>query len=280
MEKPQIGVQTSISGGIHNAVKEQIEKGGTCGQIFSHSPQSWDEPSPSDEEIEEFSKLCSRNDVQPWIIHASYLVNLCTPKDALGNKSRDSMQAELDVAKKIGIPFINVHLGAHTGAGVEQGLRNAAERIDSLDVPNGLDVVIESDAGSGTKLGGNIEHLARMQELTDTHLKFCVDTAHSFAAGYDISSKKGVEEMFNEFDELVGLEDLEIIHLNDSKHECDTNKDEHEHLGQGEIGQEGIEAVVRRAGNMNLTMIAETPITEERGDEENIQMVKDALDGY
>lgn len=277
MVNGRIGVQTSISGGIQNAVYEQIEKGGNCGQIFSHSPQSWDEPDPSDNEVEEFKSLCDEENIRPWVIHTSYLVNLCTPKDQLGKKSRKSIQQEVDVASELDIPYVNTHLGAHTGAGEEQGLINAAKRIDGIDVPEGVEIVIESDAGGGTKMGDDIEHLSKMQELTDTKLKFCIDTAHIWAAGYRLDGPSEVDSTFEVFDKLVGLENLSLIHLNDSKHEIDTNRDEHQHLGEGYIGEEGIKRVVERAGKLGVPMIAETPITDRRGDEENIQFARDVL---
>lgn len=275
MENILIGVHTSISGGIYNAVKEQKEKGGNCGQIFSHSPQSWSDPNVSDDEIKKFNKLCDDMDIKPWVIHASYLVNLCTPKDDLGKKSKNSIQSELDIASKLNIPYVNVHLGAHTGAGVDEGLKNAAHRIDELDVPKDVELVIESDAGGGTRIGDDVEHLSRIQELTETHLRFCIDTAHIWAAGYEISTRNGVERTLNQFDEFVGLEDLAIIHLNDSKYDCGTNRDEHQHLGDGEIGKEGIKQFIIRSGKLGIPIIAETPITDEKNDKDNINFVKE-----
>jgi len=175
------------------------------------------------------------------VIHTSYLVNLCTPKEGLREKSLDSMQKEVDAADTLGIPYVNVHLGAHTGAGVEGGLDNAASVIDDIDVPDGVTILIESDAGAGTKLGGEFEHLAGIIDRTETDIDVCVDTAHAFAAGYDLSTPEAVDETIAEFDDVVGLEHLKYIHLNDSKHACGTNKDEHAHIGEGLIGEDGME---------------------------------------
>ncbi|MEF8915318.1 deoxyribonuclease IV, partial [Natronomonas sp.] len=215
----RIGAHTSIAGGVDNAVDEQLEYDGNCGQIFSHSPQVWQDPNIGDDEAEEFRQLSDDNDVGPWVIHTSYLVNLCTPKDDLREKSIDSMQKEVDAADKLDIPYVNVHLGAHTGAGVEGGLDNAASALEELDVPDGVTVLIESDAGSGTKLGGTFDELGGVLERCDLDLDVCLDTAHMFAAGYDLSTPEGVDETFAEFDEEIGLEHLECVHLNDSKHE-------------------------------------------------------------
>ena len=275
MEDIRVGVHTSISGGVQSSVAEQNDKGGNCGQIFSHSPQSWDKPDHCEEDIREFRESCEELDIQPWVIHESYLVNLCTPKKGLAKKSVESLQSELNTASELGIQYVNVHLGAHTGAGEEQGLENAATRINSLEVPDDVDLVIETDAGGGTKLGGQLEHLRKVQDKTEHDLEFCVDTAHSWAAGYPIDSRRGVEDLFSQFDSMIGLDKLSIIHLNDSKHDIGTNKDEHEHLGRGMIGEEGITKMIEMAGNRNIPLIAETPITAERNDKDNIQFVRD-----
>jgi len=187
----RVGAHTSIAGGAYNAVDEQVEYGGNCGQIFSHSPQVWQDPNIDDDEAERFRDLTDENEVGPWVIHSSYLVNLCTPKDDLREKSIDSMQKEVDAADKLDVEYVNVHLGAHTGAGVEGGLDNAASALDELDIPDGVTVPVESDAGSGTKLGGEFEHLAEVLDRSSQDLEICVDTAHAFAAGYDLSTVEG-----------------------------------------------------------------------------------------
>ncbi|MFB6156058.1 MAG: TIM barrel protein, partial [Haloferacaceae archaeon] len=150
----RVGAHVSIAGGVDNAVERQLDVGGNCGQIFTHSPQVWQDPNIGDEEAERFREETAELLDGPWVIHSSYLVNLCTPKDDLREKSIDSMQKEVDAAAKLGVEYVNVHLGAHTGAGVETGLDNAASALGELDVPDGVTVLVESDAGSGTKLGG------------------------------------------------------------------------------------------------------------------------------
>jgi len=271
----RVGAHTSIAGGAYNAVDEQVEYGGNCGQIFSHSPQVWQDPNIEDDEAAKFRELSEDNGVGPWVIHSSYLVNLCTPKEDLREKSLDSMQKEFDAADKLGVEYVNVHLGAHTGAGVDGGLENAASVLDELDVPDGVTVLIESDAGSGTKLGGQFEHLATVRERTSLDIEFCLDTAHMFAAGYDLSTPEAVDETFAEFDDVVGLADLACVHLNDSKHACGTNKDEHAHIGEGEIGEAGMDAFVNHDAVADVPLVLETPTEDGRSFEWNIQKVKE-----
>jgi deoxyribonuclease-4 len=270
----RIGAHASIAGGVANAVDRQLEEGGNCGQIFSHSPQVWQSPSIDPDDAAAFREATTTADIGPWLIHTSYLVNLCTPKDDLREKSIASMQEEVDVAAELGLPYVNVHLGAHTGAGETQGLANAVDALDAVAVPDGVTILIESDAGSGTKLGGAFEHLARVLDESAHDLAMCLDTAHAFAAGYDISSPEGVEETVDALDSTVGLERLVAIHLNDSKHACGTNKDEHAHIGEGEIGEAGMHAVVNHPDLATVPMVLETPTEDGRSFAWNIQKVR------
>ena len=271
----RVGAHVSIAGGVDNAVERQLDIGGNCGQIFTTSPQVWQQPDLEDEEAETFRNGTAENLDGPWVIHSSYLVNLATPKDDLREKSIDSMQAELDAATELEIEYVNTHLGAHTGAGVENGLDNAASVIDELDVPDGVTILIESDAGSGTKLGGDFEELAAVLERADEHLEVCLDTAHAWAAGYDLSSPEAVEETVAEFDDVVGIERLSCIHLNDSKHGVGTNKDEHAHVGEGEIGVDGMAAVINHDDLRDLPFVLETPTEDGKGFEWNVARVKE-----
>jgi deoxyribonuclease-4 len=271
----RIGVHASVAGGVDNAVDAQLDYGGNCGQIFTHSPQVWQDPSLDDDETERFRTASADNGVGPWVIHSSYLVNLATPKADLREKSVDSMQKELDAAARLGIDYVNVHLGAHTGAGVEAGLDNAASAIDDLAIPEGVTLLVESDAGSGTKLGGEFEHLAAVIERADAEVGVCLDTAHAFAAGYDLSTPEAVDEAVAEFDDVVGLDRLACVHLNDSKHDCGTNKDEHAHVGEGLIGVEGMRAVLNHEGLRDLPYVLETPTEDGKGFEWNVARARE-----
>ncbi|WP_436345042.1 deoxyribonuclease IV [Natronorubrum sp. FCH18a] len=283
----KVGAHVSISGSrvssddetppyddMRNAVHRQLAFGGNCGQVFTTSPQVWAQPELSDEAAEGFREETEENLEGPWVIHSAYLVNLCTPKDDLRRKSKESMQAELDAAERLGIPYVNVHLGAHTGAGVEGGLDNAASLIDELEVPEGVQILIESDAGSGTKLGGEFEHLAGIIDRTETDIGICIDTAHTLVAGNDLTTPEAVDETVQRFDDEVGLEYLEYIHLNDSKHDVGTHKDEHAHIGEGYIGEDGMKAIVNHPDLRDLPFALETPTEDGRGFAWNIEKVK------
>jgi deoxyribonuclease-4 len=269
----RVGAHVSVAGGVDNAVDNQREVGGNCGQIFTHSPQVWQDPNVDDDEAATFREGTAEHLDGPWVIHSSYLVNLCTPKDDLRAKSIDSMQREVDAADKLGIEYVNVHLGAHTGAGVDGGLDNAVSALDELDVPTGVTVLVESDAGSGTKLGGDFEHLAAVLDESAHDLGVCLDTAHAFAAGYDLSTTAGVDETVDEFDDVIGLDNLHCIHLNDSKHACGTNKDEHAHIGEGEIGVDGMRRIVSHPDLRERPFVLETPTEDGKSFAWNIDRV-------
>ena len=273
-----VGAHVSVAGGVDNAVDRQLDIGGNCGQIFTTSPQVWQQPSIDDEEAARFRGESREEGVGPWVIHASYLVNLATPKEDLREKSIRSMQAELDAADRLGIEYVNVHLGAHTGAGVDQGLDNAAGVLDDLDVPDGVTLLVESDAGSGTKLGGEFEHLAAALARSSQDLEVCLDTAHAFAAGYDLSTPDAVESSLAEFDDVVGFEHLACVHLNDSKHACGTNKDEHAHVGEGEIGADGMRAFLNHEAVQNVPLVLETPSEDGKSFEWNVERTRELAD--
>jgi deoxyribonuclease-4 len=271
----KIGAHVSIAGGVDNAVERQVEIDGNCGQVFTHSPQVWDHGEITDDQAERFREGTDEELAGPWVIHSSYLVNLCTPKEGLREKSRDSMQQEVEAAHRLGIDYVNVHLGAHTGAGVDGGIENAAGVIDSLDVPDDVTVLVESDAGSGTKLGDQFEHLAKVIDLTDEEIGVCLDTAHTFAAGYDLSTPEAVDETVAAFDDVVGTEYLHCIHLNDSKHECGTNKDEHAHIGDGYIGDDGMARIINHPEWRDVPFVLETPTEDGRSFAWNVDHVRE-----
>ncbi|KAB1197197.1 MULTISPECIES: deoxyribonuclease IV [Haloferax] len=268
--------ETPPHGNVANAVFRQVAVGGNCGQIFTTSPQVWRDPDISDEEAELFREETAGKLDGPWVIHTSYLVNLCTPKDGLRSKSLASMQTEVDMADKLGIPYVNVHLGAHTGAGEQQGLDNAVSVLDDIDVPDGVTILLESDAGSGTKMGDDFAHLGYVLEHSAQDLDICLDTAHAFAAGYDLSTPEGVAETFEQLDEEVGLEHLKCVHLNDSKHACGTNKDEHAHIGEGLIGEDGMRAFVNHPAivDNDVPLVLETPTEDGKSYAWNIERVR------
>ncbi|MGM0397566.1 MAG: deoxyribonuclease IV [Halobacteriota archaeon] len=273
----RIGAHVSISGGVAKAVDREREVGGNCGQIFVGSPRGWAVSEVDDADADAFVEAAGAQDVGPWIVHGTYLVNLATPKDDLAAKSLDTVQAELDAAAALDIPYYVFHPGAHTGAGEETGVQNVGERLSELDVPAGVTLLLENTAGKGTTVGTHFADLDEMVAVSEhdyTDLGVCLDTCHLYAAGYDFTTEDGMAEMIDDLDATIGVENVHYLHLNDSKHPLGSEKDEHEHLGEGEIGEEGLRRFVNHAALREKPMVLETP-EDEKGYAWNVEKARE-----
>jgi len=273
----RVGAHVSISGGFPKAVEREVDLGGTCGQLFVGSPRGWAVGTVDEDEAESFRTASEAADVTPWLVHGTYLINLATPKDDLAEKSVTAVQAELDAAAALGIPYYTFHPGSHTGAGVEQGLENIGTRLSALDIPDGVTVLLENTAGKGTTLGQHFEDLDAMVEYADygyDDLGVCLDTCHLYAAGYDFTTEETVDELVAELDDEVGVDNVHYLHLNDSKHPFGSEKDEHEHIGEGAIGDEGFRQFVNHPALRDTPMVLETPEDDAGGYEMDLETVR------
>ncbi|MFB6282847.1 MAG: deoxyribonuclease IV [Halobacteria archaeon] len=270
-----IGAHVSVAGGVDKAVEREDDIGGNCGQIFAGSPRTWSVSEYSENEGEEFQDLRLEEGQSPYVIHSTYLVNLATPKDDLMEKSLNCLQAELDAADTLGIEYLVFHPGAHTGSGVEDGLERIGEGLDELVIPDGVKLLLENTAGKGTTLGKSFEQLSQMMELTEKSgddVGVCIDTCHAHAAGYDLCDDGAFEDMLEEIEDRIGMDSVEVLHLNDSKDELGSEKDNHQHIGEGHIGDEGFSNVVNCDEFEDLPMILETP-SNGKGYRENLEHV-------
>ena len=278
----RVGAHVSISGGVAKAVERERDLGGTCGQIFVGSPRGWAVGEVDDDEAAAFRSAVDEHDVRPWIVHGTYLINLATPKDDLAAKSVECVQAELDAAAALGIPYYTFHPGAHTGAGVERGIENVGERLSELEVPDGVTLLLENTAGKGTTLGTRFADLDKMVEASSYDygdVGVCLDSCHLFAAGYDIADAEALDEAVEELDTTVGLDNVGYLHLNDSKHPFGSEQDEHAHIGEGEIGAEGFRTFLNHPALRDLPKVLETPEEGGKGYEWNIDRVRELTEG-
>jgi deoxyribonuclease-4 len=271
-----VGAHVSISGGFDEAVARQTELGGTAGQVFVGSPRGWAVKEVDEDDRRAFADALAGTDVGPWIAHGTYLINFATPKDDLAEKSIQCVQGELDACSTVGIPYYVFHPGAHTGAGAETGVANVADRLSALDIPEDVTLLLENTAGKGTTVGKTFEQLDEMvaqSSYSYDEIGICLDSCHLFAAGYDFRTAEGMDEMVAEVDDAVGLEHVEYLHLNDSKHPLGSEKDEHEHVGEGEIGEAGFEQFLTHEAFADLPMVLETP-EDEKGYAWNVERVR------
>ena len=264
----KFGAHMSIAGGLYKAFAYGEKAGCEALQIFSKNQQQWRAKPLTADEIAQFAAERQRYADWPLAVHDSYLINLASPKDDLWEKSIAAFGEELERCAALGIPYLVTHPGAHTGSGEETGLRREADALNRLfDAGIGGNVIalLETTAGQGSCLGYRFEHLAQLIELVEREdrLGVCVDTCHLLAAGYDIRTPETYAATFAEFDQVVGLDRIKVIHVNDSQKGLGSRVDRHTHIGEGCVGLEGFRALVNDPRFKELPMILETPKGED-----------------
>jgi deoxyribonuclease-4 len=258
------GAHMSISGGISQAFARGEQVGCETIQIFSKNERQWQAKPYTSEEVAAYKAEQSRTGIQPVVVHGSYLVNLASPDDGLREKSIAAFADELERCAVLGVPYLVVHPGAHTGSGEEAGIQREADALNRLfdeGIGENVVVVLETTAGQGTALGWRFEQLAELLRLAPhaQRLGVCVDTCHIFAAGYDIRTAETYEATFRAFDRIIGLHWIRVFHLNDSQKDLGSRVDRHTHIGQGCLGIEPFRYLVNDPRFAALPMIIETP---------------------
>ena len=271
----RIGFHVSVAQGFLKVFDNAKALGANCCQIFTHSPRSWKFNVVSEDLGKIFKDMYQKNDIRPIVVHDSYLPNLASEDGTMLDKSIDSIKKEFISCNRLGLEFLNIHPGAHKEQGKEKGLIQICKSLNSIkDYVEKSTLLFENTSGSGSVLGSRFEDLKFLLENTDFSCGITLDTCHLFTSGYDISNKESLENTLSSFDKIVGLENLKLIHLNDSQGELNSKKDRHEHIGLGKIGPEGFKAIVNHDYLKNIPMIMETPVNEKRGDKENIIFLK------
>jgi deoxyribonuclease-4 len=278
-----LGAHTSINGGVSIAVDLAEKLGFTAMQIFTKNNNRWYSKELNENEIEKFRMRLESSKIKFVVAHDSYLINLCSKELEMLNKSRDSFLDELKRCELLGIPHLNFHPGAHLGLGEEEGIKIIAESLNIAHAnTKGYKVssMIEATAGQGSSLGYKFEHLQKIIELVDdkSRMTVCIDTAHIFAAGYDIRNASNYNKVIDEFDNIVGLEKLKCMHMNDSKKPLGSKVDRHEHIGKGFIGLEGFTNIMNDNRIMHIPKILETPKGKEQlEDLANLKILKSLI---
>lgn len=272
----------SIAGGVDKAVDRALSIGCTAMQIFVKSNMQWFAPSPFTEA--ELSAYHRRAGELGCVFgHSGYMINLSAVNPEFLAKSRRALCEELRRADQLKLPFLVLHPGAHMGAGEDAGLKLVVESLDAVfaEIPEvRTKVALETTAGQGTSLGSRFEHLAYILKHVrePKRLCVCVDTAHLFAAGYDLSTMDSAQKVFREFDRVIGLKHLAALHLNDSKVALGSRVDRHEHIGKGKIGLEGFRYIMTEPRFAKLPMVLETPKEKDlQEDVENLAALRALL---
>lgn len=255
----------SASGGVENAPLNAHAIGATAFALFTKNQRQWFAAPLTDESVALFKARCTEfgYTAKQILPHDSYLINLGSPDDDSLDKSRKSFIDEMKRCEQLGLDRLNFHPGSHLNKLSEDDcLKRIAESINrALDATTGVTAVIENTAGQGTNVGFRFEHLRRIIDLVDdkTRVGVCIDTAHTFAAGYDLSTPAGFECVCHEFDDIIGFDYLRGMHLNDSKKALASRVDRHESLHGGLIGATVFELIMRDARFDNMPLILETP---------------------
>ncbi|MBP7965106.1 MAG: deoxyribonuclease IV [Paludibacteraceae bacterium] len=268
-----VGAHVSASGGVENAPLNASEIGATAFAFFTKNQRQWVAAPLTEESITLFKARCAEFGYTPKQIlpHDSYLINLGSPDDEALQKSRDAFLDEIQRCEQLGLDRLNFHPGSHLNKISEEDcLKRIAESINvTLSKTRGVTAVLENTAGQGTNVGYRFEQLREIIDLVDdqSRIGVCIDTAHSFAAGYNLATPEGFVSTFAQFDDVVGFHYLRGMHLNDSKKDLSTRVDRHEVLGEGFIGKTVFELIMNDKRFDNIPLILETP-DETRWNEE------------
>jgi deoxyribonuclease-4 len=260
-----VGAHVSASGGVENAPLNAQKIGAKAFAVFTKNQRQWKAKPLSAQSIEAFMQNCADLGYGPEQIlpHDSYLINLGHPETDGLAKSREAFLDEIQRCAQLGLKYLNFHPGSHLGRISEtQSLQRIAESINrALDNSTGVTAVIENTSGQGGHLGYRFEHLAEIiaQVEDRSRVGVCLDTCHSYTAGYDLKSPGGYEDTISAFDRIVGLQYLKGMHLNDCKKQLGSRIDRHESIGRGTLGEEPFGYIMKDARLDNIPLILETP---------------------
>jgi deoxyribonuclease-4 len=257
----KIGAHVSTAGGLHTGFARASAIGAECMQVFESAPHQWGTARLTDEQIAAFIEQRDASDVKPVFIHGKYLMNLASPDAKIFKTSASTLRSSLNIATRIGAVGVIFHTGSHKGQGLEQvfdQICDAATRV--LAETEDSWMIFENTAGGGDTIGSKFEDLGRIvKQINNPRAKVCMDTCHAFAAGYDLSNKKGVDAAMKEFDATIGFENLAAIHCNDSKTPLGAGRDLHENIGDGHIGRAGFEALLAHKSLRDVPLLLEVP---------------------
>lgn len=265
-----IGAHMSIAGGYHLAAEAAADLGMTTVQIFTKNNAQWKAKPITEAEANCFRTAIEDGGLQQPCSHASYLINLASPRDELRQKSIDAMVIELGRAEQLGLSGVVLHPGTATDCGEEEGIANVIASLDTVlqkTTTDNVEIWLESTAGQGSSLGHRFEHLAEIIDgaKDPSRLGVCLDTCHLFAAGYPLATAKEYRETWKSFDETIGRKRLRAFHLNDSKKPFASRVDRHEHIGEGHLGLEPFRRLMNDSKLSHLPMYLETPKGRREG---------------
>ena len=273
-----IGAHCSAAGGLWKAIERAVAIEAEAVQLFGASPRAWRPTKHKPEAFERFRELRAEAGIGQVWLHGSYLVSLAARSDEQYEKSIASVVNALTVAHTAGAEGVVLHTGSHMGDGLEAVLPRVVAAIERIldESPDGPLLALENATGQGGAIGGTFAELGAILDAADSpRLSVCLDTCHTFAAGYEITTPEGMAETIAELDKEVGRDRLAVIHANDSKQELGSGRDRHENIGDGHIGNEGFRTILAEPAFAGQALLLEVPGIEGDGpDRENVRRLK------
>lgn len=276
-----IGAHMSVAGGLPHAIEAAVACGFNCVQLFTHSPRVWEAVLAGGEECERFRVLRRAARIRFVSVHAPYLPNLATGSKELWERSLATIARDVRISEAIGADVYVMHPGSSKGSSAREGIRRVGEalvRLCAEGVPR-VQLALETTSGGGTMLGGKLEELAEIIAYAEHRVKglecgVCVDTAHVFAAGWDIRTVEGTHALVDAIRRVLGMRRLRMIHANDSLHGHGTRRDQHAHIGKGKIGLRGFRELMNVGTLRRLPWILETPKDDDGADIRNRKVLE------
>jgi deoxyribonuclease IV len=252
-------------------------------QIFASNPTGWRPTADNPKSQAAFVQATRDYDLDPVVIHAPYLINLASPDEVIWQKSISLLRWTLQRGELLGAAYVVFHTGSHRGSGVDIGLARIAEAIGLIlpETPPGVMLLLENDVGAGNSLGQNFEQIGMVLDALpqyEDRLGVCLDTAHLWGAGHDISNSTSVQQLLQHFADIIGIDRLKVIHLNDTEMALGSHRDVHARLGEGIIGEEGLRALLCDPRLDHVAVLLETPIKTDEEDKEDWDKDKQQLE--
>ena len=283
-QAPRIGAHTSIAGSLERSAEQAAALGCNTFQIFSRSPRMWRSGKLDPAAVERLKDARERFGLTPLVIHGNYLVNLASADPVVRKKSIAAFRDEVNRALALGAEYLVIHPGSHRGQTLARAMKtltaSVAEAVGGIRW-NNLELLLENTAGGGASIGRNFSELAELRDMIQKKASlpvgFCLDTAHSYEAGFDVSTPGGLHNTLQLIDKTIGIEAVRVIHANDSKTTLGSNADRHEHIGKGKIGREAFRRMLHHPKLRGKPFILETPQDKAGGHQRNVRALKTLL---
>jgi deoxyribonuclease-4 len=278
----RFGFHISIAGGFSRVVERARIRSCETIQFFSRNPRGWKYSPLNEKEVKEFRSSVRSAGLFPIFLHMPYLPNIASSKSKFYKRSIQSIAIDLQRAALLGAQYLIIHIGHRMESSEDEAIEAVSQGINQAfeKVTNSVTLLVENTAGQGTEIGSNFDQIKKIIEGVEENgrLGVCLDTAHTFEAGYDVSNEEGLEKMLEKFDKTVGLKRLHLIHLNDSKTPLGSRRDRHWHIGEGYIGVEGFRYLINHPFLSHLPGIMETPRKDTVEDLKNMKVIRSLVE--